>query len=343
MPSLQIIDAGNDRDLWDRFVNASADSTVCHLFGWKQVMTKVLGHRCHYLAAVDDTGAWRGILPLVHVKSLLGNYLISMPFLNDGGPVGDADAQRALVDHAVVRAKELGAELLELRSRAEVSGPVTSAYRKITVMLPLPTSPEVLWEKTIKAKLRSQIRKPMKEGMTFRDGPGELDSFYRVFARNMRDLGTPVLPRAFFEEASRELGESMVFATVYAQSGLSVASACCFVWRDEMEITWASSLREFNHQSPNMLLYFKLMEIAVSRGIRVFNFGRCSPGGSTHRFKQQWGGTDVPLPWPSWHRDPGAGVPTADSTMYRLAIAAWQRLPLAVANGVGSRISRLFP
>jgi FemAB-related protein (PEP-CTERM system-associated) len=279
----------------------------------------------------------------VRVKSLLGHYVISMPFLNDGGPLGDADAQLVLVEHAVALTKEWGAELLELRSRGEVPGPVTPANRKITVMLPLPASPEVLWEKTIKAKLRSQIRKPTKEGMTFREGAGELGNFYGVFARNMRDLGTPVLPIGFFETASRELGESMVFATVYAQSGTPVASACCLVWRDEMEITWASSLREFNHQSPNMLLYFRLMEIAVARGIPVFNFGRCTPGGTTHRFKQQWGGSDVALPWPAWYRNPDAGVPTADSGMYRLAIAVWQRLPLAVANGVGSRISRLFP
>jgi serine/alanine adding enzyme len=102
----------------------------------------------------------------------------------------------------------------------------------------------------MKAKLRSQIRRPTKEGMTFREGSEQLDPFYRVFARNMRDLGTPVLPRAFFEEASRELGDAMLFAAVYAQSGLAVASACCFVWRDEMEITWASSLREYNHQAP---------------------------------------------------------------------------------------------
>ena len=306
-------------------------------------MTNVLGHQSLYLAAVDDGGTWRGILPLVHVKTVLGNYLISMPFLNDGGPLGDAQAQRVLVDYAIDRSREWGAEILELRSRSDLPAPMTAAHRKVTVMLPLPSSREVLWEKTIKAKLRSQIRRPTKEGMTFRDGPGELNSFYKVFARNMRDLGTPVLPRSFFEVAARELGDSIVFAAVYAPSGVAVASACCLVWRDEMEITWASSLREFNPQSPNMMLYYRLMEIAVAQGLRVFNFGRCTPGSSTHRFKQQWGGSDVALPWPSWYRSPGAGVPTADSAMYRLAVAAWQRLPLAVANGLGSRISRLFP
>jgi hypothetical protein len=170
-----------------------------------------------------------------------------------------------------------------------------------------------------------------------------LDSFYRVFARNMRDLGTPVLPRAFFESASSLFGAGMMFATVYAANGTAVASACATIWRDEMEMTWASSLREFNSQSPNMLLYYRMMEESIERGVRTFNFGRCTPGGSTHKFKQQWGGHDVPLPWPSWSRDAEASVPSAESPIYNLAIKVWQHLPLAITNRVGPRLARLLP
>jgi serine/alanine adding enzyme len=211
------------------------------------------------------------------------------------------------------------------------------------VQLTLPASVDALWGKTLRAKLRSQIRRPMKDGMTFREGAAELDSFYRVFSRNMRDLGTPVLPRAFFERASATLGQAMMFGAVYATSGAPVAAACCLVWRGEIEVTWASSLKEFNHLSPNMLLYFGLMETAVKRGQRVFNFGRCSPGGNTHRFKLQWGGSDVPLAWPSWWREPGASVPTTDSAVYRVAVEGWRHLPLALANRLGPRIARFLP
>lgn len=343
MTSLRIIDAGDDREQWDRLVGSAGHSTFCHLFGWKQIMTDVLGHDCLYLAAVDEAGVWRGILPLVRVRSILGHFLISLPFLNDGGPIGERGAQQSLVEYAVAEAMRSGATLLELRAREELPGPAVPSYRRLSVQLPLPSSIEVLWQHTIRAKLRSQIRRPIKDGMTFRDGVNELDSFYQVFSRNMRDLGTPVLPRSFFERASSAFGSAVVFATVYDSSGVPVAAACCLLWREELEVTWASSLREFNHQSPNMLLYFRLMEEAVERGVRVFNFGRCSPGGSTHRFKQQWGGRDVPLPWPSWSRDASVGVPSADRPLYRLAVEAWRHLPLAVANRVGPRLARLLP
>lgn len=342
--SLRIIDAGAERERWDSFVAESSAATFCHQFGWREIMADVLGHECLYLAAVDNSGKWRGILPLVRVRSPLGHYLISVPFVNDGGPIGDVAARRQLAESGVAEARRSGAKLLELRSREEIpESPAAASYRKITVKLPLPDSKETLWEKTIRAKLRSQIRRPTKDGMTFRAGAGELDPFYRVFARNMRDLGTPVLPRRFFERAASEFGAGILFATVYAGSSKPVAAACATIWRDEMELTWASSLREFNHQSPNMLLYFRLMETAIDRGARIFNFGRCTPGGSTHNFKKQWGGEDIPLPWPSWSREPDAGVPSAESPMYRLAIEVWQRLPVALTNRLGPPLARLLP
>jgi FemAB-related protein (PEP-CTERM system-associated) len=338
-----VVRSDGDREHWDRFVTAAADSTICHLAGWREIMTDVLRHECQYLVAQDDAEIWHGVLPLVRVRGLLGHYLVSMPFLNDGGPLGDDDARELLVEHAVAEADRSGASLLELRSRRQVAGPARAANRKITVMLPLPETVDDLWAHTFKAKLRSQVRRPGKDGMTARVGLDQLGPFYEVFAENMRDLGTPVLPRAFFERIAALFADRVVFATVYTPSGLAVAAGCCLIWRDEIEITWASSLRAYNKSSPNMLLYARLMEDAIGRGMRTFNFGRCTPDGPTHRFKQQWGGHDVPLPWPSWSRDGTIGTPSPDGPAFRLATAAWSRLPLAIANRLGPVLARHIP
>ena len=343
MTQLRVVDAGNDREQWDRYVSSSARSTFCHQAGWKNIMTDVLGHESLYTAAVDDSGVWRGVLPLVRVRSVLGHYLISLPFLNDGGPVGDSAAQQSLVEHAVEEARKSGAGLLELRAREDVPGPLTSSYRRVSVHLTLPSSVEELWANTLRPKLRAQIRRPGKEGMIFRCGDGELDGFYAVFARNMRDLGTPVLPRAFFELGASSFGASMIFAAVYNSNGAPVAGACCLHWRDELEVTWASSLKEYNRLSPNMLLYASLMEEAIDRDVKVFNFGRSAPGSSTHRFKRQWGGQDVPLPWPFWSRHPAVSVPSAKNPFYRVATAAWSHLPVSIANRLGPVLARLLP
>jgi CelD/BcsL family acetyltransferase involved in cellulose biosynthesis len=158
----------------------------------------------------------------------------------------------------------------------------------------------------------------------------------------MRDLGTPVLPLAFFERIARVFGETAVFAAVYWQDR-PVAGGCGFVWADEFEITWAASLTEFNRYAPNMLLYCALMEEMIRRGIAVFNFGRCTPGSGTHRFKQQWGGEEVSLPWVQWSPAGRAEIPSQDGRVYSLATAVWQRLPLFVANHLGPRLARRLP
>jgi serine/alanine adding enzyme len=341
--SLRVIaaDAGDAR--WDRFVAGANGSTFCHLGGWREIMTDVLGHEPLYLAACGDSGAWRGVLPLVRVRSIFGHYLVSMPFLNDGGPLGDDVARRQLVEHAVGEAQRSGAALLELRTRNPLSGRIETSNRKITVHLEMPATVELLWEKTFRAKLRSQVRRPTKDGMTARCGSAELAPFYDVFARNMRDLGTPVMPRAFFERIATVFGDRAVFATVYTAEGSPAAAACCFVWGDELEVTWASSLRELNRLSPNMLLYARLMEEAIGRGVRLFNFGRCTPDGPTHRFKQQWGGHDVALPWGYWSKSGAASTPSPDRPIFRVATAVWSRLPMAIANRVGPVLARQLP
>jgi len=340
---LDLADAGPGTTEWDEFVQNADGGTFCHLSAWQEVMRDVLGASCHYKVAVSKSGAWRGIHPLVRVRSLiLGDYLMSMPFLNDGGPLGDASARRALGAAARELARGWGVDLLELRSREAVPGDLTESDRKITVLLDLPDDPDVLWKDIFRSKLRSQVRKPMKEGMEIRFGSDQLDPFYGVFARTMRDLGTPVLPKSFFDVLPDLFPDHVVFACVYREE-LPMAAGCGFTFGDEFEITWAGSIREHSRKAPNMLLYWGLMERMIERGLETFNFGRCSPGSGTHRFKSQWGGEDVPLPWAQWSADEKAAPPTPEGGVFKLATDLWRRLPLGVANRVGPIFSRRLP
>ncbi len=331
-----------DAEEWDTYVRSRADATFCHLHGWRPIMEELLGHECRYAAARNEAGEIVGVLPLVRVRSrLFGDYLVSMPFLNYGGPVGDPDAVELLVEHAIDLADANQVDLLELRSRSELPGDLTTTDRKVAVLLDLPDDPEVLW-KDFKSKVRSQVRRPMKEDMEARIGLDEIRPFYDIYCRNMRDLGTPVLPMAFFLRSLHLFEDDIVFAAVYHQ-GTPVAAGAGFVHNDEFEITWASSLREYNRLAPNMLLYWSLMEEMSKRGLKTFNFGRCTPGGGTHRFKTQWGGRDVPLPWGQWSADGVDATPNPDSPKFRLATQAWQKLPLAVTNRLGPALARKIP
>jgi hypothetical protein len=82
----------------------------------------------------------------------------------------------------------------------------------------------------------------------------------------------------------------------------------------------------------------------IEDGARSFNFGRCTPGGGTHKFKAQWGGRDVPLPWYQHTADGGAAhTPSPTDGKYAWGPEIWKRLPVGLATAIGPRVVRYIP
>jgi FemAB-related protein (PEP-CTERM system-associated) len=327
---------------WDGFVRGCFGWSPFHLFGWKRIIEAVHRQECVYLGVRDATGALEGVLPLVRVNSaLFGHYLVSMPYVNYGGPLGSVPAIEALVAHATELARQGRVKLLELRSRTELPIALAASHRKVTVVLDLPADVEML-RKALGAKLRSQIKRPEKEGVTVTFGPEQVDPFYEVFARHMRDLGTPTQPRALFHAVRQAFGQEAWFGCAYL-GDRPIAGGAGFRWGSEFEMTWASALAEHQRIAPNMLLYWSFMERAVQQGVTLFNFGRCTPGGGTHRFKRQWGSRDETLWWYQQSAGKEAATPSPDDSAFAWGPRIWKHLPLPLANALGPAIVRGIP
>jgi hypothetical protein len=84
-----------------------------------------------------------------------------------------------------------------------------------------------------------------------------------------------------------------------------------------------------------------VMRRAAARGCRLFDFGRSKQGTGSFAFKHNWGFHPEPLHY-RYHLAPGAAIPDHNplNPRYRLFIAAWKRLPLAMANLLGPPIAR---
>jgi len=237
------------------------------------------------------------LLPLVFFRSrLFGRFTVSMPFLNYGGVVSDAaEARRALVDRAVEETEARGGAHLELRHTAQLFPDFTAKRHKVAMRLPLASDPERLWAQ-LDRKVRNQVRKGEKSQLEVAHGGAELvDDFYAVFAHNMRDLGTPVYARSFFDEVLRTFADSArIFVVRHA--GRPVAGSIVYWHRSMIEVPWASALRESNPLCANVLLYWHMLKFAVERGFTVFDFGRSTPDEGTFHFKRQWGAEPLELP-----------------------------------------------
>src|SRR5690606_11013157 len=118
---------------------------------------------------------------------------------------------------------------------------------------------------------RAQIRRGERETDEVVFGGAELLSqFYLVFARNMRDLGTPVYGKKFFADLLKELGSSANLVVV-RKDGQPIGCAFIAGQGDRLEIPWASTIREHNHTGINMLMYWRILEYAVQRKYRIFD------------------------------------------------------------------------
>jgi FemAB-related protein (PEP-CTERM system-associated) len=338
---------------WNRFVRRHPDGTLFHLADWGPAIQQTYGHAAFLLRRVERTGRIRGVLPLVHLKgALFGNRLVSVPFFDNGGVLADSpEDARELLRAALSLGRRLSADLLEFRQRGKLQGihpdsldgrpSIAERDHKVGMVLELPDSSDALM-KGFKSKLRSQIRRPAKEGLVSRVGSRELlPDFYHVFGRNMRDLGSPVHSRELFEKVIQFFPQKTRIVMVYGPDGTPMAGSLVIGHRDTLSNPWASALREYSRLSPNMLLYWSMLAHACERGYRFFDFGRSTPHEGTYRFKKQWGASPRPLTWYTIRPDGGEIAEHGMSPgRFQWAIECWKKLPLPLARRLGPLIRR---
>ena len=334
-----------DGSAWDAFVANHQDSTNYHQYGWRKVLEKSFGHRTMYLAATRGHNEICGVLPFVQMKSrLFGSFLVSLPFFNYGGLLISEDSAAAMLLGASKKMLSgTGADHIELRHLKRCNDIEATKQHKVTMILDLKKNEEEQWS-SLDTKVRNQVRKAAKNGLQVEIGGKELlDGFYCVFCRNMRDLGTPVYGRNFFLNVLEEFPDTTRILSV-TKDGITIASALLTWYKGTLEVPWASSNRDYRELCPNNLLYWEAIRFAIIMGAHTFDFGRSTPGEGTYKFKKQWGARPVQLYWQYLLRD-GKAVPEVNPTnpRYRLAIQAWQRLPLMITNLLGPHIVRCIP
>lgn len=312
---------------------------------WLLVLQQGLG-QVPYCLEVRHGDLSQGFLPLVYVSSMLfGKFLVSMPYLNYGGPnTDDRGVEQALLSEAVHLAELLRVRYLEIREvhTLEHKALAPQATSKVHMRLALPDKAETLW-KALDAKVRNQVRKGQKSGLEFAWGGEELlGEFYAVFSRNMRDLGTPVYSQELFRATLEQFPQRAELGIV--RSGKTAIAGCLLLhgW-GVTEVPSASSLREYNSTCANMLLYWHMLERSILRGQSDFDFGRSSPDSSTYRFKKQWGAEPYPSVWHHYLRHGTVGDVRPNNPKYERLVRMWQKMPVWMSRLLGPWIVSGIP
>jgi FemAB-related protein (PEP-CTERM system-associated) len=343
MPSVAvlIVDAADaDKERWDEYVLRNPAATFFHRFGWRNVLSQAFGHRAHYLIA-EREGRVVGVLPLGEIKSLLfGHSLISTPFCVVGGAVADDDAARdALVEAACKRARELDVSYLELRhgSRQRPDWPCKDS-QYVTFRKAISASDDENL-KAIPRKQRAVVRQGIDAGLVGRIDE-TLDSLWSMYSESVRNLGTPVFSRRYFELLQKEFGADCEIMAVDSQ-GKTVSAVMSFYFRDEVLPYYGGGSVAARGAKANDFMYWSVMKRAAARGIRLFDYGRSKVGTGPYSFKKNWGFEPQPLHY-EYYLVKAKEMPNVSPTnpKYSLMINVWRRMPLGLSRLLGPLIAR---
>jgi FemAB-related protein (PEP-CTERM system-associated) len=335
---------------WDAWVRRHPQGTFFHLSGWRRVVEETFGHKPHYLVA-EQGRVWHGVLPLFYAPSpLVGDEMVSVPYAVYGGVLaGDPEIRGALYRAGCKVGGERGAARVQLRhlepregGREGLETQLQDLY--LTFRKELPKDPEEVMP-GIPKKARAEVRRAMRDhGLEFGESEN-LDRFHDLFARDKHRLGSPALPMRWFSGLREEFGRDVVLHEARLPSGEVIAMVMSFVFRDTLYAYYSGVSVKYFSTGVNNFIYCKIMEWCVEQGLRVFDFGRSRKDSGVVNFKRHMGFEPTPLHYEYFVLRGDGELPQFNPSNPRLSgpRTIWSKLPLAVTNRLGGRLSRYLP
>jgi len=330
----------------DAFVRAHPRGTVFHLSGWRRAVERAFGHAPRDLLAESD-GRLAGVLPLARCRKLAGGAdLVSVPYGVYGGPIGEsAEVGHALVAEAVALGRREGVGRVELRCVEDPGVPeLAPSDLYATFVRDLPAKRDEVMTRMPK-RARAEVRKAIeKHGLEMREGAGFVPDLARLFGESKQRLGSPGLPRAWFEALVRELGEACACHAA-VRAGEVVAATMSFVHRDTICFYYIGTTAEANRTfNATNFLTTRLQEWGVEKGLARFDLSRSRVGTGAYSFKEHQGFVPTPLPY-RYALIKSRGLPALNPSNPRTKILrdAWTKLPGWAARGLSGRLARYLP
>jgi FemAB-related protein (PEP-CTERM system-associated) len=328
---------------WDRFVRGHRHGSPFHLTAWGRAIAETFRYRPLYLMAWQGERLC-GVLPLFLVKNLLlGKALLSTPFAVYGGILAESgEALAALADQAAQLGRGLGVQYVELRNAYPEQragwNPVTR-YVNFTMAI---GADEAAIMEAIARKTRTIIRKSLRHPFVSRR-TSERAAFERLYAENLRRLGTPCFPSRHFEALARQFGPEADITEVVLE-GRVVAAAFSFYFNNQVLPYYGAADPAYNEASPSTFLYYDQMRRCGAAGYTLFDFGRSKPDTGSYHFKKHWGMAEKQLPYEVLlvrRRDMPNYSP--QNPRFHAAIRLWQKAPLPVTRWLGPWLIKLVP
>ncbi len=337
---------------WDEL--ALARGTIFHTTAFRLILAESFGYTAADHAVLDADGRVAALIPLAIGRNLrLRRAGVSLPFANHADVCAVADDARATALAAIPAiAAAHGLDYLELRlteggGTPEPTGPGWAASRaNYTFRLPLAGGEAGVFALSTSGN-RNHIRKAAKHDLfAVSFDPGNLEGFYRVYRKRMKELGSPAPAIRFFEAFFTHLPDHATLLTVLDRAGGAVVGGMLLLASpgdNTLYYPYGATLVEYNSRYLGHFMYWEAVKYAIACGFGHLDLGRSPAGSGTYRYKEQWGARPVRLAYLTYSP---SGAPAGPPDRGRLSplIALWRAAPAFVTDMVGPRlISYLLP
>jgi hypothetical protein len=346
MPELITLDRLHDT-LVEDFLKTSGQATVYHTPEWRDTLLSTYGYEPIYLGCMEGDRL-AALMPMMLVQSwLTGRRLVSLPFSNVCGPIGDASGTAPLVEEALRVYKARGAKALEIRTQPAVKkvddDRFTGVGYFITSIVKLYPDPDRVWKGFKDRNVRTEVRQALKKGVETRPGNSEEDLklFYDLFAASRLRHGVPCQPYVFFRNLWRHMAPKYLDLILATVEGRVVGGLITLGLGKTLSAAYIGS--DFAHRSRRVhqLMFWKAMEMGCERGFEAFDFLRTPKSSESLRyFKTRWGAYEEDLTYIYHPEVAGTASTVEDSAKYAIMTRVLKRSPLFVGKLLGRLLYR---
>jgi lipid II:glycine glycyltransferase (peptidoglycan interpeptide bridge formation enzyme) len=301
---------------------------VFHTWAYKKFITDAFGS--YTILGVVDNGV-RLILPIVEIKSVLGNKVISSAYIEYGGFAGDEKYVDFLLEYLE---KYNRSDYLEIRGGLDFESSLSSLtksnmYKRFVLSLE-----GDVWKNIQKSK-RKAIKKSLKH-VEVKDVT-DIDELYELYCKNMHRFGSPPYGKKYFHAfyGLVNSGHAKVLGSFY--QGKLVSALLGFTYGDRVHILISVSDPAFREFRPSDAMHWKFIE--WSDGYKFFDFGRVREESGQYEYKRKWGPSLLELPsyFKLWNV---SKVPIVDPKKHATLVSMWKKLPLFVTKLIGHRVRK---
>jgi len=201
---------------------------------------------------------------------------------------------------------------------------------KIKLDIKLSAEEQVL--KVASKRMSSYIKSAIKSNLTcVKGGLKFMNKFYPLYLQNMKEVGSPPLPKIFFEKILEYIPYKSKIILIEDNGKVCSGMFLLKVSESELFAPTICTPRLYQSSQSSQLIYLEAIKEAKKLGCSFMNFGRSIDGSGPALFKKRYGLTAIPLLIFTQTKNWSLTNPK-NSIYLKILVSVWKKLPISITK-----------